>query len=103
MKISIQDIVKKDLFDLLGLKNLPTEKKQAMLDQALATVQNRVLLRIAAKLNSKEKEELFAIVDKQDENKMGRYLSSKNINLASLLTEEALLYKQEMSYSTNKL
>ena len=103
MNQSVQNVLTKDLMELMGLSKL-SEKEQAELYQkAMETVQNRLLIRIATILGEKNKDEFFKLIDKGDEKAVDDYLKSKNIDYQTLFTEEVLLYKLEMSHQSQSV
>ena len=92
----IKDILDKDLLELMGGQDMPQEKKQELYQKMAETVQNRVIARIDDKLSDQEKQEWIGIVDQDDKAKMEEFLRSKNIDIAKMLTEEAIIYKPEI-------
>ncbi|MCX6806519.1 MAG: hypothetical protein NT135_00090 [Candidatus Berkelbacteria bacterium] len=97
MKFTVDDVIKKDLLDLMELNHLPDAEKKELYEKAMETVQNRLLIVIASKLNEKDKEEFFKLIDKEDAKVVDDFLKSKGIDYQSLFTEEVLLYKMEMA------
>ena len=100
MNKTFEEIIKKDLMQLMGLEHLSEEKKAELYKKALETIQNRVLIRIASNLREKDKEAFFKLIDAQDDKKIDDFLQSKNVDYQSIFGEEVLLYKLEMSKKT---
>jgi len=92
----IQNILDKDLLELMGAKDMPEEKKQELYRKMAETVQDRVIARIDDKLSEQEREEWLKLIDENDKNKMEEFLKSKDIDVAKMLVEEAIIYKTEM-------
>lgn len=94
--IDPQDLIDKDIFELLNMKDAPEAKKKEITDNMLQTVQNRVLARILDTLEEPEVRQYEELIDAGDEQKMVAFLNSKNIDLNNLTAEEALRYKTEI-------
>lgn len=92
----IKNVLEKDLLELIGGANLPPEKKQELYTKMAETVQNRAIARIFDQLSDEEGQELDKLIDGGDQNKVDEYLKSKNIDITSVLTQEAVIYKTEM-------
>lgn len=92
----IQNILDKDLLELMGAADMPQEKKQELYTKMAQTVQNRVIARIDDKLSGQEREEWLKIIDENDKSKMEEFLRSKNLDVAKMLVEEAIIYKTEI-------
>ena len=60
------------------------------------TVQNRAIARIYDKLSEEEGKELDQLIDGGDKTKIDEYLKGKGIDITSVLTQEAVIYKTEM-------
>lgn len=98
-KINYQDpadLIDKDIFELMGIKNAPEETKKEITDNMMATIQNRVMARILDKLDEEQVKEFEKLVDTGKEEEINKYLEEKGINVAQLSAEEALLYKTEL-------
>ncbi|MCL5407291.1 MAG: DUF5663 domain-containing protein [Patescibacteria group bacterium] len=92
----IQNILDQDLLELMGAKDMPEEKKQELYQKMAETVQDRVIARIDDQLSETQREEWLKVIDENDKNKMETFLKSKNIDIAKMLVEEAIIYKTEM-------
>jgi len=90
------DILNKDILELLGLQNVPEEKKKELYTKMLATIQNRVVARIADKLTKTDLEEWKKLTVGKDQQKMGDFLQAKGIDPIQMMTQEALIYKTEL-------
>lgn len=92
----MQQILDNDLLELMGAQNMPQEKKQALYQKMAETVQDRVIARIDDQLSESEREEWLKVIDSDDQAKMAEFLKSKNIDVAKMIVEEAIIYKTEM-------
>jgi len=89
-------IIQQNIIDLLELKNLPEEKKSALLEKMVEIIQNRITLRILDALSEKEKEELDKLMDAKKEEKIDQFLREKVPNFDALTIAEILKFKEEM-------
>jgi len=93
---SDQDIINKDILEILNLKNLPNNKKQEFYQKMTETIQNRVMAKILDGLNENEKEEFTKLLDENDKQKIEEFLKSHGVDTAKLMLEESVIYKTEM-------
>lgn len=91
-----EDIVNKDILELLGVGDIPNKEKRQLYQKMIETIQNRIIARIDGKLTEEEVDEWKKLIDAGDKAKMDAFLKSKGINLVQLLVEEALIYKMEL-------
>lgn len=94
--VTYEDILNKDILELMGAKDLPEEKRQELYQKMLDTIQNRVIARIADQLPDADMDQFKQIADTGDQQKMSDFLKEKDIDLAKLMLQEALIYKTEM-------
>lgn len=97
MNPAIQKVFEKDLMEIMGFSKLSDKEKTELYQKAIETIKNRLLIRIITILGENNKDEFFKSIDKGDEKNIDDFLKSKNIDYQTLFTEEALLYKLEMS------
>lgn len=93
----LQDVLDKDLLELLGAKNMPDEQKQELYLKMAHTVENRVIARIDDKLDDTSREEFVKLIDAGDKAKVEDFLRSKGMDIAKMMVEEALMYKMEIT------
>lgn len=91
-----EDIIKKDILDLMGASDMPEEKKKELYTKMLETIQNRVITKIFDQLTPENAEKLKQLIDKGNKSEIENFLKFQNIDLAKLMLEEALIYKTEM-------
>lgn len=87
------DLINKDILDLMGYQNLTEEEKRNHYTRMLETIQNRAIARVGDLL-SNEDQKTWESLQTDEEKK--QFLASKNINLDQIMAEETLLYKAEM-------
>lgn len=92
----IKDILDKDLLELMGAKDMPEDKKAELYEKMAKTVQDRAVARIDDQLDEQGRAEFIKLIDEGDKVKVEEYLRSKNIDVAKLLIEEAIIYKTQM-------
>jgi len=93
---SDEDILNKDILELLGIQDLDQAKKQEIYQTMMQTIQNRVMARILDQLKPEEAEEWKNLLDSQDKQKAEEFLRSRKIDVAKLMLEEAVIYKTEI-------
>ena len=91
-ELTADDIMNKDLLDLMGMKDIKEEDRKALYEKVLKTVQYRVANRLAGLLSDEE----FQEWEKLDQDGKQKFLDSKNIDAAAIYLEEVMAYKIEM-------
>jgi len=92
----LNDILDKDVFELIGGQDLPEEKKKELYLKIAQTIHNRTIGRIYNQISDSEGQELDKLLETDDTAKVQEYLRNKGIDLPSFLTQEALAYKVEI-------
>lgn len=95
-KITPNDVLDKDILDLMGADNLPAEKKQQLYATMVDTINNRVIARVADQLPEPDLEQWQQLAETGDNAQMEQFLRDRNIDVAQLMLQEALIYKAEM-------
>jgi len=93
---NLTKLLDKDILEIIGGKDLPEAKKQELYTRMVETIQNRAIARIYDKLSDEEGQGLDKLIEANDKAKMDEFLKSKDIDLAKILLEEAIVYKSEM-------
>lgn len=96
-QLDYEDIVEKNILDILGAKNMSEEEKRNIYTKALETIQNRVIMRISDKLSDQETDEWKKILDSGDKAKANEFAQNKGLDIPKLLAEETLIYKTELA------
>lgn len=93
---SYQEILDKDILELMGASDLPNEKKQELYATMLDTIQNRVIARMADQLPEQDLERWQQLAETGDNAQMEQFLRERQIDIAQLMLQEALMYKTEL-------
>ena len=100
--LSYEDILNKDILELIGAKDMPEEKKEELYNKMVDTIYNRVISRLIDNLTDTELEEWKITVSSGNNQAMVDFFQVRQINVPQLMTVEALSYKTELvSLSTN--
>lgn len=94
--ISYEDIIEKDLLELMGAKDMPPEQKADLYKTMVETVENRVFARIDDQLSDDDAKKIAALVEGKDKAGFFALLEERGINVNKIYMEEALIYKMEM-------
>lgn len=92
--ISYDDIMAKDILDILGLVDITDEEKIKLKAIMEETIKNRIIARVIDSL-SDEDTKLWGDL-KTAEEKID-FLKNHNLSLEKIALEEALIYKYEMA------
>lgn len=97
VQIPVQDLLKADIFELLGMAGISSKQRQDISTDMIVTIQNRIIARLSDSLSADEQD---ALIDALSEKKTveAREILSRN-DLSSLETmaiEEALIYKHQL-------
>ncbi len=97
--VSPDDIVSKDLFELLDLEDMPEDQKNEIRAKVLETIRDRTLLRIRDLLSDQEFDEykkLLEAPEGSDSDKaIDEFLAAKNVDVNQLTVEETILVKMQ--------
>jgi len=91
-----EDILNKDILELMGVGNLPEEKKRKLYTKMLETIQNRTIARIFDQLSPEDGEKLKQLLDSDNKTEIESFLKSKGVDIAKMMLEEAIIYKAEL-------
>lgn len=100
-KISYDDIIEKDILELLGIQNIPDDQKKAIYEKLYQIVENRAILRIDHLLSGPDVEEWKKILDSGDRAKADEFLKSKDIDVQRILIEEVSILKAQLVFMMN--
>jgi len=93
---SYEDILNKDILELMGAGDLSDEKKQELYTKMLETIQNRTIARIFDQLSPEDGEKLKQLIDSNNKTEIESFLKSKGVDIAKMMLEEAIIYKSEL-------
>jgi hypothetical protein len=95
----IDDLVNKDIIELLDLKNLDEKKQNELREKILETVQSRVFTRIIQDIESLGKLSEYDQIN--DDNAIEKFFIDNNINLEEYFVEEVFLIKSQLKTSAD--
>jgi hypothetical protein len=90
------EILNKDILDLIGMSHLAEEEKGKLYQTMVETIERRVVGRVDEMLSDEEAEEWKKIVDAKDRQGFSDFLKEKSIDLVQIYAQEALIYKTEL-------
>ncbi|HSX41843.1 MAG TPA: DUF5663 domain-containing protein [Candidatus Saccharimonadales bacterium] len=93
---SLEEILEKDIFELLGVEGASDDRKKALLDQMTQTVELRVVNRVATMLSENDAEKFQDIAETGDSQKLVDFLVDKEIDLPQIVSEEATKHRVEV-------
>lgn len=96
----INDLINKDILDILGLSKIEEKKKDELREKIVATVENRVLRRITDELEKNNKFDDFEKLIAEDKS-VDEFLSENGISPERIFAEEAISYKAKLKASSN--
>ncbi|KKQ95435.1 MAG: hypothetical protein UT66_C0001G0020 [candidate division CPR2 bacterium GW2011_GWC1_39_9] len=94
------ELIEKDIFELLDLKELPQNYKDKMVKEMEDMLENRVIGRLMDGLDEKGAEE-FDKLPEGDSNAITEFFKEKNIDVDQIAAEEALMLKSDMASLIN--
>ena len=94
--ISYDDFIQKDILDLMGVKDMPPEQKAELYETIIATIQDRVILKLIELMSDEDYADLENCVDLKDATKFEQIVQRNHIDLPQIFAEEALAYKIQM-------
>lgn len=96
-KAAQDDVISKNIFDILGLADLPDDQKQPILQKMLHIVYQRVVARIMDILPEDAMRQLKLAIDREDEANVTAILAKHGLpSFPEMMGEEALFMKYEI-------
>lgn len=93
---SVEEILEKDIFELLGVEAADDAKKQALIETMTRTVEARVVTRVADVLSEDEAEKFKELAEAGNADKLVDFLVKKEIDLPQIISEEATRHRVEV-------
>jgi len=93
---SYGDIITKDIFELLGVENMPEQQKRNLYTKMLETIQNRVIIKITKELPQEALAEWEHVAKSNNQAEMAQFFDAHSINVDEMLLKETLMYKMEI-------
>lgn len=93
---SVEEILEKDIFELLGIENASDEQKQELLQTMTTTIEARVVNRVAEMLDDTAAKNFQEIAEAGDADKLVNFLVEQKIDLPQIVSEEATRHRVEV-------
>lgn len=93
---ALDDLIKQDLFKLLGLEAISDDEKAALYQKVLTTIQNRVIAQLMDRFTDAEAEEFGNLAETGDQTRLSQFLEDRQIDILDFMVKEALIYKAEL-------
>jgi len=97
MATPMDDVLDKDILEILGVQDLPEDKKSDLYLKLAETLQNMVVARLVDKLNKEEFEELAALMEDKKQEEVKVFMTAHNIDLKAMFVEEAFIMKAQVA------
>ena len=93
-----------DIFDQIGIGDLPAEEKEKFFREMNEVVEMAVIAKVARVLSDEEKEEFAKLEADEDQQK---FLAEKKIDVTAIAMEEAVKFRErflaDVSYITGRV
>lgn len=97
MQIPVQDLLKADIFELLGMAGITSKQRQDISTDMVVTIQNRLIARLSDSLSVDEQDALIAALSNKKASEAREILSRNDLSsLETMAIEEALIYKHQL-------
>jgi hypothetical protein len=93
---SYDDILKKDILELMGFTDLPQNKREEMHRKIQEAIENRVAARIYDALEPEERDKYEEMLKLGSNDEAYEYLISRDIDAVKWLAEETIAMKVEL-------
>jgi len=94
--LSYEDIIQKDVLELMGFTKLTEEKSKELHEKIEVAIQNRVAARIFDALSEEDRKQYEKLTDEQKFKEANDFLLSKNIDANNWLVQETIVMKLEL-------
>ena len=92
----IEQIDQRNIIKILGIENLPDERKSSILNKVTELVQKRLLLRVMEILDEAKQKEFEQVVESKDQNKITEFLKTNAPDMDKWMVEEINSIKKDM-------
>lgn len=96
-----KNLLQKNIFDILGLQNLSTERQAALLEKMTELVMKRLMLRAIEEIKDEDKDEAERVFTSGTDEEKINFLKER-IDFARLMEEEIVKLKEEMAGEVEK-
>lgn len=87
----------KGLIEILRLEDLPPETQKSVITMAVDVVEARALSRVLDRLDDKDRETFRNFMENENDENLGNFLEERNIDIAEIIREETLRFKEEIT------
>lgn len=94
--LSYEEIVDKDIIELLGAQDFSDEEKGLLYEKMLETIRTRMMIRFDNTLTEEEKEKFKEIANINSGESINQFMEEKGFDVDKVMTEEAIKYKIEL-------
>lgn len=91
------DIIDRDILELIGAEGMEPEKKEELYETMLDTIQTRVMTRIDDFLTDDEANRIKGMMEDNNYEAFSEFMGERNIDIKKIYAEETLLYKIELT------
>jgi len=97
LKLTDQELLEKDIIELMGLDKLPEQEKKDLLTKLIDNANRRIVMAVMTHLTPEHKENINELVanNKTDQD-IYNYIESVVPNLPEIATEEIVKFKKEV-------
>lgn len=93
--ISPEDLIEKNIFEVLGINDISETQKTKLLDKIMAMLEARVSARVLDELNDEDLK-AFEEISENDKETIVNFLKAKNLDLDKITAEETLILKLDI-------
>ena len=97
-KISYEDILEKDIMELLEIQDIPDENKKEIYQKLYETVENRAILRVDHEISEADFGEWKKMLESGDRDEADAFLKKRDIDIQRILIEETALLKAQLVF-----
>lgn len=92
-----EEILNRDILELMGVQDMPEDKKAELYEAMVDTIHTRAVARIDDVLTDEDALKMKEIIDTGEAEQFHAFLLSKGIDIGQIYTDEIMLYKVEMT------
>ncbi|OGD63192.1 hypothetical protein A2215_01915 [Candidatus Berkelbacteria bacterium RIFOXYA2_FULL_43_10] len=97
----VNDLLEKDVFDLIGLGRISDKKKEDLRAKIVDTIQARIFRRIVKMIEEKGKLGEYDKLEKEEA--VEDFLKKNGIDTNQIYVEEAMIYKAQLATAGNMI
>lgn len=93
---SPDELLNKDIFELLGLKDVSDKERSAIIADMSETIQNRILARILDSLSAEKVTQFQQLLDGAEQKAIDDFLITEKLDIQKIATETTIMYKVQL-------